>query len=100
MTFTIDTDQKTISVKGQVKLCEVYAQLKKMFPDNYKEYILKQEVESYPVHPYVPSYPLNPLNVPYFNTCGDTSVFSVINTQPDYSSVYTERPQLFSLTSN
>lgn len=93
MLLTIDTDNKTVSVKGQVKFCEVYTQLKKMFPDSYKEFVLKQEVETVPVYPYQPQPIYDgwfPVNAPYIqydinqqgtggNPTGDTYTISFSN---------------------
>lgn len=63
MKITIDTEQKTIKLEGQVKLSELIRKLDEMgVTDEFEIVGTEKEVEYVPYYP-IPSYPANPWEI-------------------------------------
>lgn len=63
MKITIDTEQKTIKLEGQVKLSELIRKLDEMgVTDEFEIVGTEKEVEYVPYYP-IPSYPANPCEI-------------------------------------
>lgn len=71
MKYEIDTDKKTIKVLGEIKLDDLFKQVKVLFPDNrWKEYILSQVTEIVWQNPIVidRKVPFYPNSYPWIST--------------------------------
>jgi hypothetical protein len=61
MEFTVNTEEKTITITGEVNLKEITDTIKKLFPDDWKEYSIKSElIWNQITYPVIPSYPTTP----------------------------------------
>lgn len=71
MKLIIDTTLKTIQVEQSVSLDELSEEIKRMFPESYKEYKLVPSDKIFPYYPIAPvaplpvypsDWPFNPIN--------------------------------------
>ena len=94
MRIEIDTTQKKLKVQENIKLGDLFAELKKMFPNNdWKDWTI-EPTTVWQYYPYTPIYN-TPYVYPYEITCSDHS--GTITT-PNYNNntVTHGRPQDFS----
>ena len=69
MILEINTEDKTIKVKGKVPLSELVEKLKDIFGDTWAEYSLESTQEPFMAYPSYPVYPTHldfPNNGPYY----------------------------------
>lgn len=83
MKIQIDTSAKTIKLEQSAKITEILSVVKKLLPNDWKEYSLEAVTiinnwQNPVIIPYWPYYPYQPINV--FTTCGDGMTFTNDNT--------------------